>query len=240
VRPVPPAVSELAGSLRELRWVTHLMVAGSLATGDYVPGVSDVDLVALVDGPVDPDRQSTLEALHRALDAGSGRGLDVGCAYAEATRLLDRSAVHPTWTHGAWASRRVSGVARAELVRHGFSLLGGAPQDTLPAMDDDDVREAAREELRGYWAWATRRPLMWLHPVIADLGLTSMARGRYTVTTGRLITKAEAMEHVRAPQWLVDQLRSRRRGERVTSPRLPTAAIAWTDACRTMLWLRRR
>jgi hypothetical protein len=37
-------------------------------------------------------------------------------------------------------------------------------------MTDDDVRRAARAEICGYWAWASRRPLMWLNPVITDLG----------------------------------------------------------------------
>ena len=41
-----------------------------------------------------------------------------------------------------------------------------------------------RAELCGYWAYATRRPLWWLSPVIADLGLTSMARGRHALRTG--------------------------------------------------------
>jgi hypothetical protein len=49
---VPPAVSELAVGLAGLGWVRDVWVAGSLATGDYVPGVSDLDLVAVVDaGP---------------------------------------------------------------------------------------------------------------------------------------------------------------------------------------------
>jgi hypothetical protein len=74
---------------------------------------------------------------------------------------------------------------------------------------------------------------MWLSPVIADLGLTSMARGRYTLRTGSLLTKSAAVEQADAPGWLIDQLRARRRGEIVASPRLRTAYIAWRDARRT-------
>jgi hypothetical protein len=33
----PPAVRQLAERLDELGWVTELLVAGSLATGDYRP-----------------------------------------------------------------------------------------------------------------------------------------------------------------------------------------------------------
>ena len=54
---MPPVVRHLADRLDGLGWVTDLLVAGSLATGDYVPGVSDLDLVALTTGPVGPDRQ---------------------------------------------------------------------------------------------------------------------------------------------------------------------------------------
>jgi hypothetical protein len=112
--------------------------------------------------------------------------------------------------------------------------MGRPPATVLPGMTDDDVRRAARAELCGYWAWASHRPLMWLNPVIADLGLTSMARGRHALETGQLLTKTQAVERVRAPAWLREQLRARRRGEQVVSPRARTALIAWRDARRTV------
>jgi hypothetical protein len=230
----PPVVEELGSRLVALGWVTDLLVGGSLATGDYAPGISDLDLVALVDGPVDTARQVVLAALHRGLDEGTGLGLKLGCVYVDRARLLDLEALYPTWSHGSLVQRILSGVARAELVRHGYAVFGRAPLDVLPAMSADDVREAARAELTGYWTWAARRPTLWLDPVIADLGLTSMARGRHTLATGELLTKTRAIEQADAPAWLIDQLRSRRRGEHVTSPRVRTALIAWRDARRTV------
>jgi hypothetical protein len=167
---LPPVVRLLAGRLEGLGWVTDLLVAGSLATGDYVPGVSDLDLVALTGGPVGPARQEILTDLHRDLDQGAAQGLDLGCVYVDAGRLADLQALHPTWTHGSLVQRSLSGVTRAELVRHGFAVLGRPPAAVLQEMTDDDVRRAARAELCGYWARATRRPLWWLDPVIADLG----------------------------------------------------------------------
>jgi hypothetical protein len=234
VNSTPPAVRLLAERLDGLDWVTDLLVAGSLATGDYVPGVSDLDLVALTSGPVGPERQELLASLHRELDQGAGQGLDLGCQYVDACRLADLGALHPTWTHGSLVQRSLSGVTRAELVRHGFAVLGRPPAEVLPEMTDDDVRAAARAELCGYWADVARRPLWWLSPVIADLGLTSMARGRHALQTGRLLTKTQAIEQAHAPSWLKDQLRARRQGQRVTSPRIRTALIAWQDARRTV------
>jgi hypothetical protein len=140
--------------------VSDLLVAGSLATGDYVPGVSDLDLVAIVDGPVDRAREASLVALHGDLDQGAAAGADLGCVYVDEGSVADTSALHPTWTHGQLVRRTLSAVTRAELVRHGFAVYGRPPSALLPAMSDDQVRDAARAELCGYWAWAARRPRM--------------------------------------------------------------------------------
>ncbi|WP_045747363.1 nucleotidyltransferase domain-containing protein [Actinoplanes rectilineatus] len=237
--PPPAAVPAFAGLLADLGWVTDLMVAGSLATGDWIPGVSDLDLVALTDGPAGPDRQAVLAALHRTLDAGIADGLNLGCVYVDAARAAESDLRHPTWTHGRMVQRILSGVTRAELVRHGYPVLGRPPAAVFAPMTDDDVRAAARAELTGYWAWAARRPWLWLDPVIADLGLTSMARGRHTLATGELLSKSVAIERAHAPRWLIDQLRVRRNGAPIPSPRLPTALIAWWDARRTVDLARR-
>lgn len=231
---MPLAVTSLSARLAKLGWVSDLLVAGSLATGDYVPGVSDLDLVAIVEGPVDEVREAALVGLHRELDRELAAGTDLGCIYVDEGTLPAPVVLHPTWTHGELVRRRLSGLNRAELVQHGFAVLGRSPTAFLPPMTDDQVRAAARAELCGYWTWASRRPWMWLHPVIADLGLTAMARGRYTMRTGRLLTKTQAIERAHAPDWLIDQLGARRRGERVSSPRLRTGWIAWRDARRTI------
>ncbi|MGW9195752.1 nucleotidyltransferase domain-containing protein [Micromonospora chersina] len=234
-----PAVDDFAGELAALRWVSDLLVAGSLATGDHRPGVSDLDLVALTDGPVDADQQAALAVLHRRLDAGSAAGLHLGCVYVDSATIPDVHRRHPTWTHGQLVQRILSGITRAELARHGYAVFGRAPGEAFPAVSDDDVRAAARAELTGYWAWAARRPWLWLDPTLADLGLTSMARGRHALRHGTLLTKTAAVEAAAAPPWLISQLAARRRGEPATSPRLRTALIAWQDALRTVRQARR-
>lgn len=230
---VPPAVESLSTRLGELGWVSDLLVAGSLALGDHVPGVSDVDLVAVTDGPVDRARETALARAHRDIDRYFGAA-DLGCVYVEERRLSEAGARHATWTHGRLVHRTLSGITRAELASCGFAVYGRPPSSLLPVMTDDQVRAAVRSELRGYWTWASRRPWLWLDPTIADLGLTSMARARYSLRTGQLLAKTAAMDHVRAPDWLIDELRGRRRGELVLSPRLCTAWIAWRDARRTI------
>lgn len=235
----PEAVDELARELATLGWVSELLVGGSLATGDYVPGVSDLDLVALVDGPMGEERRAAVSTLHRALDAGVGSGQDCGCVYVDRARLDDLEALHPTWTHGSLVDRILSGITRAELVLHGYAVLGRPPGEVLPPMAGDDVREAARAEITGYWARAVRHPLWWLEPVMPDLGLTAMARGRYAMSTGELLTKSDAIGQAHAPGWLLAQMSARRRGEAVRSPRVRAALIAWNDARRTVAGARR-
>ena len=121
---MPPVVSHLAERLDGLGWVTDLLVAGSLATGDYVPGVSDLDLVALTGGPVGPARQEVLAGLHRELDQGSAQGLDLGCQYVDAGRLADLGGRHPTWTHGVCLEGVGSGERVVVQVRGGDGCLG--------------------------------------------------------------------------------------------------------------------
>jgi hypothetical protein len=230
----PSCVHDLAERLTALGWVSDLWVAGSLATGDYVPDVSDLDLVAVTEGPVDLRRIEALTALHRGLDRGTAAGADLGCAYVAGHLLADVRADHPTWTHGTLVSRTVSGITRAELVLHGYALLGRAPAAVLGPVSADAVRRAARAELDGYWRDAVRHPWWWLDPVMPDLGLTAMARARHAVSTGSLLSKGPAIDVAAAPAWYVAQMRARRRGEPAISPRLRSALIAWSDARRTL------
>jgi hypothetical protein len=124
----PPGVAELAVELQTMGWVTALFVAGSAATGDYTPGVSDLDMVAVTAGPVDRFRAARLTLVHSALDGGAAAGLQLGCVYVDRDLLTDDRAEHPTWTHGSMVRRTLSGVTRAELVRHGYAVFGPQPQ----------------------------------------------------------------------------------------------------------------
>jgi hypothetical protein len=231
---VDAALEALANGLTGLGVADALWVGGSLATGDYVPGVSDLDLVAVTSRRLSGEMLEQVAALHRDLDAGPARAMDLGCQYLDAARLLDPNATHPTWTHGEMLDRTVSRVTRAELVLHGYAVFGRSPRELLPPVTRDDVRDAARAELAGYWSYAARRPLIfWRLPVMTDLGLTAMARGRHALATGELLTKSAAIQQAHAPRWLKDDLAARRRGLQRASPRLRAGCIAWLDVHRT-------
>ncbi len=169
---------ELGDRLAATGIADALWVGGSLATGDHVVGVSDLDLVAVTSEPLTGPALAQVALLHQQLDDGAARGMDLGCQYVDAGRLLDVAVEHPTWTHGVMVNRTVSLITRAELVLHGFAVMGPPPEELLPPVTPDGVREAAHAELAGYWSYAARRPHMfWSLPVMVDLGLTAMARG---------------------------------------------------------------
>lgn len=231
---VHAVLREFGSRLGALGVADALWVGGSLATGDYVPGVSDLDLVAVTSQPLMGEALAQVAHIHEELDTGIAYGMDLGCQYADAGRLLDVAVEQPTWTHGEMLDRTVSLVTRAELVLHGFPVMGQPPDELLPPVTRDEVRDAARAELTGYWSYAARRPRMFLRlPVMVDLGLTAMARGRYALASGELLTKTAAIEQARAPRWLKDDLLARRRGEQRTSPRWRAGYSAWRDVRRT-------
>ena len=218
----------------DLASVTDVWVGGSLATGDYVPVVSDLDLVAVTSQPLTGTALERVVRAHQTLDAGLAHGLNLGCQYADEPRLHEPDIEHPTWTHGALVDRVISKITRAELALHGFSVVGRPPGAVLPPVTADDVRAAAHAELADYWSYAAGRPGLFLRrPVMVDLGLTAMARGRHAVAFGELLTKSEAIEQMRAPIWLRNQIRARRRGQIVSSPRVSAAYLAWRDVART-------
>src|SRR5262249_57649386 len=102
-------------------------------------------------------REARRGEVRQDLDRGAAVGVDLGCVYVDVNELPDGDALHPTWTHGSLVHRILSGVTRAELVLHGFAIMGRPPAAVLPAMTADDVRRAAHEELCRGWAWASRR-----------------------------------------------------------------------------------
>ena len=229
-----PAVDALGLKLSYAGWVSDIWLHGSLATGDHRPGVSDIDVVAITTRPLGASDVGDVERMHRHLDA-TWPGSALGCTYVDAAGLSAPEASHPTWTHGRRVERHLSAMVRAELLDHGRTLLGREPAAVLEPMSRDDVRDAVRQELTGYWSWAVQRPWLFLDPRHADLALLSMARARVTLESGKLVTKAGAAPHVRAPQRVVAGLARRRTGDSRAAPVAPLLAHhAWHDTRRTI------
>lgn len=223
-----PELDSFAAALHTLPGVHALWVGGSAATGDYRPGVSDLDLVALVDGPP-PD---AVRDLHRDVPAA----VRLGCVYVDLASIGETARRHPTYTHGVWIERPLSGLARAELLQSGYAVFGPGPTDALAPMTADDVRAAVRAELDGYWRGSLGRPWEWLDIEMQDLALTTAARAVHALDTGELITKSTAIDDLAGlgvPAWLVDRTATRRDGVLLAYGHLRGAVAAWLLMSRT-------
>ena len=101
-----------------------LWAHGSLALGDFQPGRSDLDLVALIETAMTPAQKQDLRMMHEALHREYPLAEKLHCAYVAGAELDDTGHAHPTWAHGELFDRIVSPVSRRELWQGGLSLLG--------------------------------------------------------------------------------------------------------------------
>lgn len=217
-----PVVPEFAASVRGVAGVIGLYAGGSLASGDYRPASSDMDLVAVVHRQLDSGRRERLQHLHTALHRDDPQAAKLHCVYVPQDELADVDAAHLTWAHGELYRRPLSGIARAELLRGGVTVLGPPPTDLIPPVPAAALRAAARGELSGYWRRATRKPWLWWHDVYVDLGLLTLARAEAAIREDRLITKTEALPRLArfgVPPQLVRQMAARREGLQVPMSR---------------------
>jgi Nucleotidyltransferase domain len=211
-----PVVTRFAEAIQG--FVAGLYVAGSVASGDYRAGVSDIDAVALVDRTPRPAMRKTLVETHEHVSRTVEGAEALHCVYVARPAVEDPSYRHWTWAFGELFRRPLSGIARAELLADPVVVVGPPPSAWLPPMPDAAVREAARAELAGYWTTALRKRSIWLEDVYIDVGLTSLARADATIREGRLITKSEAIRRLAdlgVPLGLVDEVARRRAGEAV-------------------------
>ncbi|MEU6389684.1 nucleotidyltransferase domain-containing protein [Streptomyces sp. NPDC046939] len=189
---------------------------GSLALGDFQPGRSDLDILAVVEEPVSDGQKKALTALHRRLLAEEEAAAKLHCSYMVVAELGEVAADHVTWAHGELYARPVTPVTRQELHTGGLALHGPDPSELLPPLAPGELREFVRHDLESYWLPVTRKPWLWLKDPWVDLGLLVLARATVTLRDGRLISKREALTELAAlgaPEDVVRDIHDRRYGD---------------------------
>ncbi|MEV0386187.1 nucleotidyltransferase domain-containing protein [Nonomuraea sp. NPDC050643] len=190
-----------------------LWAHGSLGTGDYQPGRSDLDLIALVDSPVTMEQWRRIKAVHRALEPPLASL--VHCSYVARQEMDDLAAEHVTWAHERIFRRPVTAVTRRELHEAPLVLYGPPPAELLPPVSDEELAAFVRADLRDYWLAKTKGRRRWLQDIWVDLGPLTVARAAVTLREGRMITKREALDllpGMGAPEKVVADIRARRYG----------------------------
>ncbi len=191
---VRPLLDRFAADVGALLPLTALWAHGSLALGDYQPGRSDLDLVALIGAAPDGTQEQDLRRAHQALHSRLPLAEKLHCSYVVASELADPGRSHLTWAHGELFARAVSPVTRRELCLGGLSLRGPAPAGVVPPVTDGELADYVRGDMRDYWYEKTALPALWLQDIWVDLGLLTFARATVTLREGRLITKREALD----------------------------------------------
>ena len=187
-------LDRFASDVSRVLSLVALWAHGSLALGDFQPGRSDLDLVALDGAAITDGQRQDLKHVHETLIRQVPLAGELHCAYLVRSDLADAGQVHPTWAHGELLHRVLSPVSRRELRRGGLCLLGPAPTAVVPAVTDQELADYIRRDLRDFWYPATERPELWLRDIWVDLGMCTLARAAVTLQDGRLITKREALE----------------------------------------------
>jgi len=189
---------------------------GSLAGGDYQPGRSDLDLIAILSRPCTAAEEQQLGEVHESLGSAAALASKLHCSYCVAGELDDPAHLHLTWAHEELMRRRVTPVTRRELYDFGLVLHGEGPAALLPPVTDEQLAEFVVQDMESFWLPSLDHPERWDRDIWVDLGLLTLARATVTLRDGKLISKAEALSvltELGAPAEVVNDIRQRRYGD---------------------------
>lgn len=226
-RPAPPAAAGTAAR-RYLRLADRLLpgrivgfyLVGSVALGEFRPGHSDVDFVAVVDGPFDERELTRLRVLHLAAGvANSGPMLRSGrrgpgtCngTFVRADDLtrpvttIEPLASHTGTTFSVGRVFDVNPVQWAILAGRGVAVRGPEPATLGLDPEPDRLRRWNLDNLAAYWVpWAEsarRRPGVRFRLAsrrATSWGVLGAPRLHHTIATGEVIGKDAAGEYALA------------------------------------------
>lgn len=228
---VRPLLERFAADVGRVLPLVALWAHGSLALGDFRPGVSDLDLIALIAAPVTAAEKSDLQLMHAALAGEEPLADKLHCSYVVESELGGTDRDHLTWAHGELFERPVSPVTRRELCQGGLCLTDGpAPAAVVPLVTDEELKAYIRADLRDFWYPHTAQADLWLRDIWVDLGLVTFARATVTLSAGRLVTKREALEilpGLGAPADVVRDIYQRRYAAPVSMPEEAPMSDDW-------------
>lgn len=221
--------------------VQSLHVVGSTADGDFRPGRSDLDFVAVLSRPASVDDLEALTIVHRlyASDQTFPPLDGIWVTAAELAAGPDASADGPT-THTNQFFERSRGnrnpITWLALREQSLTVLGEPLDRSGLWHDPERLRSWTCENVESYWAgWLGRAAnlLSWhglamLGQAAPMWGVLGISRLHYTLATGRIASKTAAGEHALAafdPRWqrIVRECLRIRRGEGGSLYRNPLA-----------------
>ena len=192
---------------------------GSLATGDFSPACSDIDVVVMVQREPDTAAIQERRQLHLTLTGSGDIAGRLHCLYVPVETAADPAPLRPYWFGNRMTQWQLKVMTQAELTSAGVALFGPWPPPAIKPVSTADVQAAVHQEISGYWRRIARQRKCWLQDTWVDFGLTVLPRAEAVLTGGDLITKTEAISRLAdfgVPATLAQQIRRRRDGQVVT------------------------
>lgn len=197
---------------------------GSLASGDFAPGCSDIDFLVVTVGELEEAQIRALESMHAQITAEGDpwvRHTEGAYMPASGLRRYDpQHNIYPTLGIGGAfyvAQQGVDWVIQRRVLRqHGWPIAGPPIRNLIDPVSDDELRSATRELLAGWWASRLIAP-DWVQPAeYQAFTVLTMCRALHTLETGELASKDAAAT------WALGSLGARWRV-------LIRAAVAWRE-----------
>ncbi|MEU8235236.1 aminoglycoside adenylyltransferase domain-containing protein [Actinoplanes sp. NPDC048967] len=179
--------------------VHGLYLQGSVALGDYQPGVSDIDFVAVVSGTPDV---ATLRAVHADLRRAHRKPYFDGLYVTAEDLRRDPATCPPGPAVHEWQVEAESRFERHLVTWHLLAQSGVAVRGPGVAglgihTDWPALAESTRQNLAGYWTrWrdVTARGPVGFSARATSWGVLGAARLRHTLAAGRVTAKTEAAD----------------------------------------------
>jgi len=181
--------------------ISGLYLIGSLALGDYRPGQSDIDFVAVTDTALTPWELQQLERLHGELRRAAPRPRLDGVYVTWLDLQADPASLSaPYYLHGRFAPNggfAANPVTWCIMHRHPVPMRG--PAKPMVRHDEELLRRWCRENIQSYWAgWVlgartrlTRR-IFSLSRQSTVWGVLGVTRLHATIKTGDILSKSAA------------------------------------------------
>jgi hypothetical protein len=187
-----------------------LYLRGSLATGDFIPERSDVDVLAVTERPVDDGEFAALGVLHAhlvTLPNPYANRMEIAYIDRASLRQFKPGRRHPTLGQGetlVWSVHGDNWILERWVMReHGVTLFGPDPGTLIDRVSSDQLIAAVRTRLRDWADWAnTPDDPDWSLPRAHKAYVVeTMCRALYTLRSGKLSSKTYAV------QWALETFR---------------------------------
>ncbi|HLN61958.1 MAG TPA: aminoglycoside adenylyltransferase domain-containing protein [Symbiobacteriaceae bacterium] len=189
-----------------------LYLHGSVATGDFDPGRSDIDFLVVTRTDLPDGAVAALNEMHARIAASDltwtsnyeGSYIPMG-----ALRRYDPAhSIHPVircdGSFGLDEHRSEWVIQRHILRERGIAVAGPSPETLVAPVAPTELRQAQKRLLEEWWRPQLAAPFRLADAEYQAYAILTMCRALYTLESGRIASKPEAVRwagHALEPRW---------------------------------------